>query len=943
MRTALLSLVFAVAAAAAPLQVGPWTLDAAADGPRLLCFGGRPLVESTSCAGYLPEWKGVRFSLREATPSRSADGLSFTWTREQPGAATLALTLRLEGDTATWSLEAEVQAAGPCEFGLYLSPDLLTAAAGGVLVSTGKELSEIGPPPHPQLTVGQRLLIERPDATLEWTCTSAPGAFALQDWRLRQPPALRLITVMDVVAPPTRIAATAILRVAAHDPAAAALRSKTLFQKTRWSAAVAVANAGFEDGMTSDWTAGPTGSVVQDVVHTGKRAARLQVSDPQTESVYITRQIPVVGGALYEAGCWVRTQGVEARSGKMPSVGAGLIVEWADRDGNWFAGGQYACDLYGDHEWTLRTCGDLRAPEEAGFAVLFLTLRGVGTAWFDDLDLVQVHQRVALEAPSPGTTLADNTPTLRWRGAVQAASLTVELSRELTFPTASTRTVTAAESPHTVMQALEPGTWYWRVNAPGYDSSVVWDFVQTAPADQDTTAPVLLHADARVASAAGVVQIEVEEDTPTPPRLEARQGTQALTAERQASREGRHRFHVRPAPAWQPGLNEIAVVATDSAGNRTEGIFRVVFQPIPENPVRISATGAYECAGEPIFPLGIYQVSPAAMPTVKAAGFEIVHSYEWESSQDEVAARQYLDAAWRNGLRVFIGFDRGIQSGKGLVQGNDDAIRRRVAALCDHPGLFCWYLFDEPEVPGQYVSPRALTRFADLIRALDPYHPVVVTTWGNRMNSYRASWDTHWTQSYSTPAEIVRTIGAQRRLLENASPMTLLAHCYDQKQTAQFAAGGTVDPAAFAPDPAWLRAAAFAGITQQVNGLFWWWYADGNKQYYTVAHVPAAWAALSSVVGQIRTLRPVLTAPGTTALSRLTVDGGTIETWSKTVAGERIVIAVHTGENEVTATLPAAGAGPATVLFEERLVSLQAGVLRDTFARYAVHVYRFRE
>jgi hypothetical protein len=97
------------------------------------------------------------------------------------------------------------------------------------------------------------------------------------------------------------------------------------------------------------------------------------------------------------------------------------------------------------------------------------------------------------------------------------------------------------------------------------------------------------------------------------------------------------------------------------------------------------------------------------------------------------------------------------------------------------------------------------------------------------------------------------------------------------------------------------------------------------------------------VVGQIRTLRPVLTAPGTTALSRLTVDGGTIETWSKTVAGERIVIAVHTGENEVTATLPAAGAGPATVLFEERLVSLQAGVLRDTFDRYAVHVYRFRE
>ena len=36
---------------------------------------------------------------------------------------------------------------------------------------------------------------------------------------------------------------------------------------------------------------------------------------------------------------------------------------------------------------------------------------------------------------------------------------------------------------------------------------------------------------------------------------------------------------------------------------------------------------------------------------------------------------------------------------------------------------------DEPEIPDQYISPRNLTRYAELIRALDPYHPVVVTTW----------------------------------------------------------------------------------------------------------------------------------------------------------------------------------------------------------------------
>ena len=76
------------------------------------------------------------------------------------------------------------------------------------------------------------------------------------------------------------------------------------------------------------------------------------------------------------------------------------------------------------------------------------------------------------------------------------------------------------------------------------------------------------------------------------------------------------------------------------------------------------------------------------MPRVRQAGLGVVHTYEWESSQDDVAARRYLDAAWSNGLRVFIGFDRGNGSGRGLVQGNLDMVVRRVAALCDHPGLF---------------------------------------------------------------------------------------------------------------------------------------------------------------------------------------------------------------------------------------------------------------
>jgi len=932
----------AFAAAAAPVTVGPWSLEATPDGPRALSYRGQALVSTVSVSGFTPNWERGRFALTGAVPEQGEEGHVITWRRDIPGQAVMALTVRLGDETATLSLEADVQPAGPCEFGLYLEPEPLIGGDTPVLVSRDGQSEELGPSPMRQSQVAKALVFERPGIAFEWACTSTPGAFALQDWRQRQPAALRLITVAPVADTVTHVSAAVSLRVRAYDAAEASRRDRALFQKTLWRSALELGNAGFEDGLAG-WTAGSTGSVAEDVHRGGQRSARLVVADPMTESVYITRQVPVVGGAFYDASCQVRTQGVVAKPGKMASVGAGLIVEWATPKGEWFGAGEYACNRFGDHDWQEVSCTSLRAPEEAGFAVVFLALRGAGTAWFDDLSVVQTHRSVALVSPEPGSVLADNTPTLAWRGAFQAAGFTVDISREPTFPAAATQAIEAQESPLTLRTPISPGTWYWRVRAPGFEPSVVWDFEQTAPADRDTTAPVLLTRACRATAADGEVQIEVEEDTAPPPAVAAHAGPLPIAAVRQATREGRHRLLVRPEGTWQNGLNPVTVTLTDAAGNRSEGIVQVAFQPVPENAVTIRRDGAYESAGSRVFPLGIYQVSPAAMPAVRAAGFEVVHSYQWESSQDDEAARAYLDAAWQNGLRVFIGFDRGRGSGRGLVQGNTEHVARRVAALSGHPGLFCWYLFDEPEIPDQYVSPRNLTGFADLIRALDPYHPVVVTTWGNRMNRYRASWDTHWTQSYSRPAEVVRTLAEHRRLLENASPITLLVHCYDQGQTPAFKAGLAVDPAAFQPDGAWMRAAAFAGITKQVNGLFWWWYADGNRDYYTVAHVPQAWQALGEVVRQVRELRPALTASGPAETATLATDGGAIELWAKTTDGERTVIAVHTGEKEVTVAIPGPGQGQATVLFEDRQVLRQNGAIRDAFGRYGVHVYRFRE
>ncbi len=927
---------------AEPVTVGPWRLEATPAGPRDLSYRGEPIAKQVTFTGFTEGWKAVRFALTDAPPAAALAEGRLTWTREVAGQAAVTLVLTLTEDSARFALEAEVQPGGPCEFGVYLAPESTAGPGPGLLLASGSELLEITSAPMPQRTVGAPFSLERPRLTCEWAASCAPGAFVLQDWRQREPSAFRLIAVMAVGDKPARLSASAVVRVTAHGDAEAARRARILFQRTEWRTPVEVPNAGFEEGLAG-WTAGSTGAVSEDVRWKGARAARLRVSDPLTEPVYITRQVPVVGGGFYEATCRVRTEGVQARPGKMPSVGAGLIVEWATPDGAWFAGGEYACNLFGDSDWREVTCAGLRAPEEAGFAVIYLALRGAGTAWFDDITLTRVHRCAALVSPEPGASLADNTPTVRWRGAEQAEGFTVEFSPEPDFPAGVVRSFESPESPYTVRTPLAPGRWYWRVRAPGYDPSAAWDFEQTAEAGRDTAAPVLLTRACRVTEPSGEAILEVEEDAAPAPEAAGRTETLGLAVVRQASREDRHRFAARPQGSWQRGLNTVRLTLTDAAGNQTEASLEVVFQPAPDAPVTIGEDGFYEVSGQRIFPLGIYQVSPESMARVKAAGFEVVHTYQFESSQDDDAARRYLDAAREHGLRVFLGFDRGTSSGRGLVQGNEEHVIRRVAALCDHPALFCWYLFDEPEVPGQYVSPRKLARYAGLIRALDPYHPVVVTTWGNRMNRYRASWDTHWTQSYTTPPEIVRTLAEHRRLLQDASPITLLVHCFDRAQSAAFKAGRPVDPAAFQPDAAWLRAAAFVGITQQVNGLFWWWYAETSREYYTVAHVPQAWEALGTVLAQIRDLRPVITAPGRPECTRVTAGGETVEVWGKSAGGLRTVIAVHTGEADITADIPAPGEGPAEVLFEGREVRREGGAIRDRFGRYGVHVYRFPE
>ena len=199
-----------------------------------------------------------------------------------------------------------------------------------------------------------------------------------------------------------------------------------------------------------------------------------------------------------------------------------------------------------------------------------------------------------------------------------------------------------------------------------------------------------------------------------------------------------------------------------------------------------------------------------------------------------------------------------------------------------------------------------------------------MTTWNETMNEYRRTWDTHWTQAYGDPAGVVRQIAEHRKFLKNASPITLLVNCNDQKQGAARRRGVEPDPAKFSRDYDHLRACAMLGVAEECNGLWWWWFARDCRDFYTAAQNPKAWDDLRKVVREMVELRPLVNAPGAERNGHAGDAKQPVVWWAKETGGRTAVIAVNTSQEPQTVDIPALGdAGKGLV-----------------FSRYEVKVFR---
>jgi hypothetical protein len=120
---------------------------------------------------------------------------------------------------------------------------------------------------------------------------------------------------------------------------------------------------------------------------------------------------------------------------------------------------------------------------------------------------------------------------------------------------------------------------------------------------------------------------------------------------------------------------------------------------------------------------GLYGVEPASFAEIAAVGFDVVHTYRFESSSPDsvgsytATVLDYLDAAQAHGLRALVGLPR-----LWILQREERKIRAAIAAVRHHPALVAWY---EEEL-GQQGHVGAVGFLSDVVESSDPEHGLIL-------------------------------------------------------------------------------------------------------------------------------------------------------------------------------------------------------------------------
>ncbi len=375
-----------------------------------------------------------------------------------------------------------------------------------------------------------------------------------------------------------------------------------------------------------------------------------------------------------------------------------------------------------------------------------------------------------------------------------------------------------------------------------------------------------------------------------------------------------------PAATLPEGRMSIFAVLNDADGNHTDEVTAPLRKlPYLKGEIFLAKDRTFIRDGKPFFPI-----------------------MQWAANEDFIeGANVFLDwKPYRNTLFMSPIFTHNNEMGKirhsDAINSEDAAkIRELLEKEMHKPGLFAYYLSDEPEVFGDTVN--ALNQFYQIISDTDPWHPVILSNdTVSGIYDYANAGDVNGAHSYPKPhrtkpfndfEKIVNFFDAFHGFFKDRAhfqTLTWLAQGFDY---SNYAAVNTCIPRYLE-----LRNQHLMSLIAGGRGIIL--YNRFNEHY------PEIGVGLVEHVKELQAYAPALLEPDPGVA--LKIEGEGVRAIVRKHRGHWWIFAAgfrRAGEQMVRLALPEFGNASFRVLTEDRTVAAVNGVIQDKFENFAVHVY----
>ena len=334
--------------------------------------------------------------------------------------------------------------------------------------------------------------------------------------------------------------------------------------------------------------------------------------------------------------------------------------------------------------------------------------------------------------------------------------------------------------------------------------------------------------------------------------------------------------------------------------------------------------------GLPLVPFGYYTYFPLAegvMDEEVVRGFTLFSPYHGGPHDDEQLAqiRAYLDRCAQIGMRVNYHL---MWSNRGeMTEERWGLLRAEIEAMRDHPALLSWYIADEPAVG----LIQHLERVYDLIKELDPYHPVAVVfcRGADHARKFAGTMDIVMADPYPIPHGPVTNVSdiadAMNEAFDRAKPLWIVPQCFGGNE------GWRREPTA-----AEQRIMTYLSLIHGARAIQY--FIRSPRMSFPKS--PIMWAECGTLALETAELTPALASHE--PAPRVTSSLSSVHACALRDRGIVTVLAANTQNRPQTARLELMGfdfSGEAEVMFEDRRVEVSGGVIEEPIDAFGTRAY----